>query len=158
MIVLDTPMQCGDVDVIKERSDCVATSSKQEYPMRYLSAPFALAGLLTVAACASAPTHLTPTVQGGWTTYAESRIHTPIPCGTTPIMLTGNRLDTHLTGECEHVRITGGHNDIVIDIAPGGTIEIAGSNDDVFWTQTRPGPAPQLIDTGVSNTFHRYAS
>jgi hypothetical protein len=115
----------------------------------------ALLGLATLAACAGAPRQLAPTVQGGWTTYAESRIRTPIPCGTTPIQLTGNHLATHLTGECRQVRITGAHNDIEVDIAPGGTIEILGSSTDVFWTQTRPGPRPQLINQGTNNTFHR---
>nr|WP_294508780.1 DUF3060 domain-containing protein [uncultured Rhodopila sp.] len=124
--------------------------------MSYVAAGLAFASLVALAACAQAPARLSPTVADGWTTYAESRIHAPIPCGATPIQLTGDRLDTHVTGDCRRVRITGAHNDIVVDIAPGGMIEIVGSNNDVFWTQTGPGPQPQLIDLGVSNTFHRH--
>jgi hypothetical protein len=87
-------------------------------------------------------------------TYAQSRIDTPIVCGAMPIQLTGNRLDTKVTGECQQIRITGAHNDIVVEIAPGGSIEILGSNDDVSWRQTQPGSPPRLIDTGANNTFH----
>ena len=124
--------------------------------MSHVTAVFTLAGLAALGACARAPAQLAPTVQDGWTTYAESRIHAPIPCSASPIQLTGNRLDTHVTGECQRVRITGAHNDIVVDIVPGGMIEIVGSNNDVFWTQTGPGPRPKLIDLGVSNTFHQH--
>lgn len=123
--------------------------------MTHVTAPLALASLVVLCGCAQAPNRLSPTVADGWTTYAESRINAPIPCGATPIQLTGNRLDTHITGECQRVRITGAHNDIAVDIVPGGMIEIVGSNNDVFWTQTAPGPRPQLIDLGVSNTFHQ---
>lgn len=123
--------------------------------MSHVTTVFALASLVALSACASAPAQLAPTVQNGWTTYAESRIRAPIPCGATPIQLTGDRLDTHVTGGCRQVRIAGAHNDIIVDIVPGGTIEIVGSNNDVFWAQTAPGPRPQLIDHGASNTFHR---
>ena len=49
--------------------------------------------------------------------------------------------DTRLTGDCRNVRITGTHNDIEIEMAPSGTIEITGSSNDVFWSQPRLGPA-----------------
>lgn len=114
-----------------------------------------LTGLAGLAACAPPPKELAPVEQGGWLTYSESRIRAPIACGETPIQLTGSRLDTRLTGDCRYVRITGTHNDIEIEMVPGGTIEITGSNNDVFWSQLRPGPAPQLVNSGISNTFHR---
>ena len=116
---------------------------------------YTLAGLALPGACAPPPARLAPVEQAGWLTYSESRISTPIPCGATPIQLTGDHLDTSLTGECQYVRITRTHNDIEISIAPGGTIEILGANNDVFWDQVRPGPPPHLINNGASNTFHR---
>lgn len=114
-----------------------------------------LIGLAMPGACAPPPAKLAPVEQAGWLTYSESRINAPIPCGSAPIQLTGDRLDTSLTGECHYVRITGAHNDIAINIAPGGTIEIVGTNNDVVWNQVRPGPPPNLINTGASNTFHQ---
>jgi hypothetical protein len=101
---------------------------------------------------------VTPLFQNGWAVYTQSRIHAPIPCGATPVQLSGDRLDTHMTGECGWVRITGAHNDIEVDSAPGGTIEVLGSNNDVFWRQSQRGAPPRLIDHGFSNTFHRAAS
>jgi hypothetical protein len=119
---------------------------------------YILIGLVMLGACAPSPTKLAPVEQGGWLIYSESRIRTPIACGPTPIQLTGDRLDTKLTGECHYVRITGAHNDIEIDVAPGGTIEMLGTNNDVFWNQVRPGPSPRLINNGSSNTFHQKQS
>jgi hypothetical protein len=38
---------------------------------------------------------------------------------------------------------------------PGGTIEITGEHNDVFWHQQPPNPPrPRLLDSGSSNTFH----
>lgn len=119
---------------------------------------YILIGLAMPGACAPPPAQLAPVEQAGWLTYRESRINTPIPCGPTPIQLTGDRLDTSLTGECHYVRITGAHNDVAIAIAPGGTIEILGTNNDVVWNQVRPGPPPNLINSGANNTFHQRQS
>src|SRR5689334_5966354 len=124
--------------------------------MKHMPALLVLAGLGALAACEQQqPMQLAPSVQNGWMIYAESRIHQPIPCGQMPIQLNGDRLDTHLTGDCRQVRMTGAHNVVQVDIVPGGTIEVLGSNNDVVWYQTRPGTKPQLIDRGTSNSFHR---
>jgi hypothetical protein len=53
------------------------------------------------------------------------------------------------------VRVSGDHNDIMTDIVPAGTIEIAGGHNDVSWRQFGPGPQPNLQDHGERNTFHR---
>jgi Protein of unknown function (DUF3060) len=110
--------------------------------------------LAGAAACNTA-TPLPPVVQGGWVHYTTSRTTQNIPCGDMPIQLEGNHTDLTLTGYCRYVRITGEHNDIRIQIAPGGTIEIAGQHNDVWWQQVGPGPRPNLVNSGSSNTFHR---
>ncbi|MBS0641168.1 MAG: DUF3060 domain-containing protein [Proteobacteria bacterium] len=115
---------------------------------------FAVLSLAGVTAGCVAPAELKPTFENGWTVYAESYIRKPIDCQGGKVQLNGDRLDTHLTNECQGVRVTGTHNDVEVDIAPGGGIEITGSHNDVFWHQARPGPRPRLIDSGVSNTFH----
>ena len=61
-------------------------------------------------------------------------------------------------GPCRFVRISGSHNDIALDIVPGGTIEITGAHNDVNWRQTEPGPRPDLQDHGESNTFYRVST
>jgi len=53
------------------------------------------------------------------------------------------------------VRVSGAHNDIFIDVTPGGTIEITGNHNDVSWRRIEPGPLPVLQDRGQSNSFHR---
>ena len=77
-------------------------------------------------------------------------------CDGRPLALDGDHNEIVLTGDCRRVRITGEHNDVSIDVAPGGEVEITGLHDDVFWWQSRPGPRPVLEDHGTpgTNTFH----
>jgi len=109
--------------------------------------------LAGAAACQSKAPQ-TPIVQGGWVRYTASRSSQTIPCSDLPIQLEGNRTDLTLTGYCRYVRITGEHNDIHVQIAPGGTIEITGQHNDVWWRPAGPGQPPRLINNGTSNTFH----
>jgi len=47
------------------------------------------------------------------------------------------------------------HNDIFIDVIPGGMIEITGNHNDVSWRRIERGPLQVLQDRGQSNSFHR---
>jgi hypothetical protein len=104
-------------------------------------------------ACTNAPPS-PPLVQDGWLHYTTSRTKQSILCADMPIQLDGNRTDLLLTGYCRMVRIAGEHNDIRAQIIPGGTIEVVGAHNDIWWQQLGPGPRPRLIDNGASNTFH----
>ena len=96
-----------------------------------------------------------PTAHDGWLHYGEARARGTYACGSEPVSLDGDRGEIRLTGSCQRVRIAGSHNDVVVEVAPGSTIEVTGSHNDVTWRQTAPGPKPELKDTGVSNSFHR---
>src|SRR5690349_17584663 len=99
-----------------------------EYPvMRQSALAFSATVAVAVLGGCAAPSEPKPTVQDGWTVYAESHIRKPINCQGGNVQLNGDRLDTHLTNACQAVRVTGAHNDVQVDIAPGGTIEITGS-------------------------------
>jgi hypothetical protein len=71
-----------------------------------------------------------------------------------PVLLSGDHIDFTLNGACNHVRVAGDHSDIMIQVGPAATIEIAGGHNDVPWQQVVPGPPPHLADNGISNTFH----
>jgi hypothetical protein len=75
-------------------------------------------------------------------------------CAGRPVSFDGYHNDVRLRGPCTNVRIVGGHNDIDVAVAPGGTIQLVGSHNDVTWRLTQAGPAPNLSDQGVGNTFH----
>jgi hypothetical protein len=75
-------------------------------------------------------------------------------CAARPVSFDGYHNDVHLRGPCTSVRVVGGHNDIDVDMAPGGTIQLVGGHNDVTWRQAQAGPAPTLSDQGVSNSFH----
>src|SRR5690349_16778548 len=122
--------------------------------MRAVTARIFVIGLAGAASCTSA-TPQPPIAQNGWLHYTTSRAKQTIPCGDLPIQLDGNRTDLTLTGYCRNVRITGEHNDIRVQIAPGGAIDIVGAHNDVWWQQMGPGPRPRLLDNGANNTFHR---
>jgi hypothetical protein len=109
------------------------------------------AGLL--AGCTHAASEV-PTARDGWLHYAQGRTRGTYPCRSEPVSVDGDRNNIRLTGACERVRIAGSHNDITVEVMPGGTIEITGGHNDVTWRQSAPGPKPELKDTGVSNSFH----
>jgi hypothetical protein len=112
----------------------------------------ALCGSIAVQAFAATPT--APLQQNGWLVYQDSHITQTAPCTQQPILLGGSHTDFTLNGACETVRIAGEHNDITIQVGPAATIEITGAHNDVTWQQVAPGPPPQLLDKGLSNSFH----
>jgi hypothetical protein len=81
-----------------------------------------------------------------------------VPCDGRPIDIASDRNDMTLTGPCQFVSVSGAHNDVYIDVTPGGTIQITGDHNDVSWRQIQRGPRPNLQDRGESNTFHRLDS
>ena len=111
----------------------------------------AFAPILLFGAAAHARQNV-PVTQGGWDTYGYSSHAT---CRGLPVLLAGNHQDLTVDGNCTLVRVAGRHNDILVVLAPGGTIEITGAHNDVTW-KFGPGPhlAPRLLDHGESNTFH----
>jgi hypothetical protein len=107
-----------------------------------------------VVACTNA-TPQPPIAQDGWLRYITSRSKQTIPCGEIPIQLEGDRTDLTLTGYCRVVRVTGEHNDIHVQVTPGGTIEVTGKHNDIWCQQMGAGPRPRLLNAGYSNTFHQ---
>ena len=103
------------------------------------------AGIISPAAAGGDP--------GAWQRFS-SNAPARIQCGELPIVLEGNRTDLNLSGNCGYVRVAGDHNDIVIELAPGGTIEITGAHNDVTWTQPNATIPATFYDRGTSNTFH----
>ena len=104
------------------------------------------------AGCAHQPMQ-PPLLQDGTLHYQTSWTSGPIQCDGRPIVLEGTHTALRLSGPCQFVRVAGDHNDISVEIAPTGTIEITGSHNDVTWHTVR-GARPALENRGVSNTFH----
>ncbi len=113
----------------------------------------ALPGVAAVPALAQAPPAAVR--QNGWLIYGASHLAQRLPCAPTPILVTGSHTDTAIKGACAYVRVSGEHNDVDVEVAAGGTIEITGAHNDVTWHQVTPGPPPRLISGRESNTFHR---
>jgi hypothetical protein len=108
---------------------------------------------LLITGCQST-TRLIAVEENGFAVYTSSGAAATIPCDTRPVQLNVARTELRLTGPCRFVRLTGDHNDVFVELAPGGSIEITGSHNDVTWRQLRPGPEPALLDRGESNTYH----
>jgi hypothetical protein len=89
----------------------------------------------------------------GWQRFS-SNAPARIQCGELPIVLEGNHTNLTLSGNCGYVRVAGNHNDIAIELAPGGTIEITGAHNDVSWTQPNAAIPATFYNRGESNTFH----
>ena len=80
-----------------------------------------------------------------------------VVCGGRPVSFDGSRTRIEAASGCRSVRVTGAHNDIIVQMAPAGVIEVTGAHNDVWWRPVRPGPAtpPVYRDLGASNTLHR---
>ncbi len=116
-----------------------------------LSAPGAMAAVFLHTACAQAAPAI-PTPDGAWDRYGYA---SSITCGARPVLLTGSHMDLTVRGNCRTVRVAGAHNDIDVELEPGGRIEITGKHNDVTWHLLPGAPvAPVLLDQGTSNTFH----
>jgi hypothetical protein len=123
--------------------------------MRLVAVRIILLGLASGAACTNAPPQPPVIASDGTLHYKTSRTAQQINCDGTPIELEGDRTELTLTGSCRFVRISGSHNDISLDVVPGGTIEVTGGHNDVSWRQTGTGPRPNVEDHGDSNSFHQ---
>lgn len=76
-------------------------------------------------------------------------------CGPAPLSLDGSHARLELSGVCRIVRVTGEHNDVILGVAPGGTVDVTGAHNDIWWHPTGRGRLPDLRNSGSSNTFHR---
>ena len=121
--------------------------------MKFVTTRIVLICLASATACTNEAKPPTITANGV-VQYTTSRTKQTVSCDGRPIDIASDRNDMTLTAPCQFVRVSGAHNDIYIDVAPGGTIEITGDHNDVSWRQVQPGPRPILQDRGQSNTFH----
>jgi hypothetical protein len=122
--------------------------------MKFTATRIILICLTSATACTNEPKP--PTVSAnGVVQYTTSRTKQTVPCDGRPVDIASDRNTMTLTGPCQFVRVSGAHNDVFIDVTPGGTIEITGNHNDVSWRRIQPGPRPVLEDRGQSNSFHR---
>jgi hypothetical protein len=126
--------------------------------MRFIAARIAVICLASTVACQNTPQQPPVVTDDGMMHYKTSRTAQKIECDGRPISLEGDRTELSLVGPCRFVRVAGAHNDIALDIVPGGTIDITGAHNDVSWRQTEAGPRPDLQNQGDSNTFHRVST
>ncbi len=96
----------------------------------------------------------TPTLHNGWMVYTGDATTVAGTCGVLPVLLTGNKTSTRLTGPCRQVAVTGNHNDVTLGLEPGARVEVTGAHNDIWWHQRRPGPRPVLIGRGKDDVFH----
>jgi hypothetical protein len=122
--------------------------------MRSTATKIVLICLASGVACTNEPKPPVVTADGT-IQYVTSRTKQTVSCDERPVDIASDRNVMTLTGSCRFVRVSGAHNDIFIDVIPGGTIEITGDHNDVSWRRIEPGPRPILQDRGQSNSFHR---
>jgi hypothetical protein len=66
--------------------------------------------------------------------------------------LAGSGNTVTIRGACRAFQIAGGDNRVLVDMAPGGTIKIYGSNNQVSWTSTGE---VDVTTVGQNNTVTR---
>jgi hypothetical protein len=78
-----------------------------------------------------------------------------VQCDVRPVAFDASHTRVQAIGGCRAIRVTGDHNDVIVQMAPGGLIEVTGAHNDVWWRPAGPGPAPVFRNLGASNTLHR---
>ena len=112
-------------------------------------------GAACLAACSGCTPQPPQLDSAGVLHYGTSHTSEKLACAVHPIQLDGDHTDITLTGSCTFVRLAGSHNDVAVNVAPGGTIDITGSSNDVYWYQVAAGPSPNLLNQGKDNAFHK---
>ena len=114
-----------------------------------------MAAAMGVAGCNNSTTGPAPlaAVQpaDGYVHYASGG---RVQCDGRPVAIDGAHTRVEASGPCSSVRVTGEHNDVIVEMAPAGLVDVSGAHNDVWW-RTPSGAPPRFRDTGASNSFHR---
>lgn len=121
--------------------------------MRTLLNGLVLGSVSIVAACVTETKDPVAVADGGARRYTQSRIESSVACAGVPVVAAGDRNRLTFTGGCDRVTVAGRRNDVMVEVAPGGVIEITGERNAVGWRQIGTGPAPVLRDLGRHNEF-----
>jgi len=98
---------------------------------------------------------------GGWSSasaadpavnFAGSNAHFAGDCHGADASLAGSGNIVTIHGGCRAFQIAGGDNRVLVDMAPGGTIKVYGSTNEVSWTS--PGEV-EVTTVGQHNTVTR---
>lgn len=84
--------------------------------------------------------------------FAGSDSHFTGDCRGLDASLAGSGNTVTIRGACRAFQIAGGNNRVLIDMAPGGTIKVYGSGNQVSWTSSGE---PQITTVGQDNTVTR---
>jgi Protein of unknown function (DUF3060) len=68
--------------------------------------------------------------------FAGSNSHFAGDCRGQDANLSGSGNTVTIHGGCRAFQIAGGDNRVLVDMAPGGTIKVFGSNNEVSWSST----------------------
>ena len=76
-------------------------------------------------------------------------------CQGQPIAVDAMHKDVVLRNDCRRVWIAGSHDDVIVYVDPGASIEVTGVGDSVVYRLLRRGAAPKWSDRGQDNELLR---
>lgn len=102
------------------------------------------AGLLLLAGCVPRPPAIVDLNDG----YTHIAAGGTFDCDGRPVAVDSSHQDVVLQTGCRQVRVSGSHDDLIVYVEPGASIEVTGVLDRVIYRLVRRGAPPQWIDRG----------
>lgn len=75
-----------------------------------------------------------------------------VPCEGRDVVVDGVDHVLTFTGNCASLTLAGSGNKVVIDLKPGASIDVSGTNQSVRWRSAKP---PKVSVAGVDNTVSK---
>lgn len=87
---------------------------------------------------------------GNQSSFMGSNQTGSLDCNKGPAQVMGSYNVLRISGACSGLQVAGSGNKITVELGPGGTLNVSGSNNAITWTST-DGKPPTLTSKGSGN-------
>jgi Protein of unknown function (DUF3060) len=87
---------------------------------------------------------------GNQSSFAGSNQTGSLDCNKGPAQVMGSYNVLRISGACSGLQVAGSGNKITVELGPGGTLNVSGSNNAITWSST-DGKPPTLTSAGSGN-------
>lgn len=87
---------------------------------------------------------------GNQSSFLGSNQTGSLDCNKGPAQVMGSYNVLRISGACSGLQVAGSGNKITVELGPGGTLNVSGSNNAITWSST-DGKPPTLTSAGSGN-------
>lgn len=110
----------------------------------------ALPAMVGCAALCVAAAGTVDAQSGNQSSFTGSNQTGSLDCNKGPAQVMGSYNVLRISGACSSLQVAGSGNKITVELGPGGTLNVSGSNNAITWTST-DGKPPTLTSKGSGN-------